>query len=128
MTKPGKGGILGLSVDIPSVFRGSIMSVPPERVQRSFADAVLAAGELFAPGDRYRVFREKVLPALRRVRARMLGATLLQFPEKLPDRLTAAMVRRKARLHGYLVGAACNIGRWLRREAWRRRGTQAESG
>jgi len=34
----------------------------------------------------------------------------------------------KTRLHGYLVGAACNIGRWLRLEAWRRRSTQAQSG
>ena len=32
----------------------------------------------------------------------------------------------KTRLHGYLVGAACNIGRWLRLEAWRLR-TQERS-
>jgi hypothetical protein len=87
------------------------MSLPPERVQRSFADAVLAAGELFAPGDRYRVFREKVLPALRKARPRLAGlycadngrpaiepvvaagVTLLQTMEKLPDRLAAAAVR-----------------------------------
>jgi len=87
------------------------MSVPPPDVQRSFAGAVLAAGELFPPGDRYRVFREKVLSVLRKVRPRMvalycvdngrpgielvvmLGASLLQFLEKLPDRLAAAMVR-----------------------------------
>ncbi len=24
----------------------------------------------------------------------------------------------KTRLHGHLVGAACNLGRWLRPEAW----------
>jgi hypothetical protein len=102
---------MGVSVHPPSLFRGVIMSLPRKKVQRSFADAVLAAGELFPPGDRYRVFREKVLPALRKVRPRMvalycvdngrpgielvvmLGASLLQFLEKLPDRLAAAAVR-----------------------------------
>jgi transposase len=87
------------------------MSLPPERVQRSFCDAVLAAGELFPPGDRYRVFREKVLPVLRKARSRMaklycanngrpavepvvaMGASMLQYLEKLPDRLAAAGVR-----------------------------------
>ena len=86
------------------------MSLPAPKVQRSFADAVLAAGELFPPGSPYRVFREKVLPALRRARARLaglycaengrpaiepvvaLGATALQFIEKLPDRAAAEAV------------------------------------
>ena len=87
------------------------MSLPAPKVQRSFADVVFAAGELFPPGDCYRVFREKVLPVLRKARPRLarlycadngrpaiepvvvLGATALQFMEKLPDRLAAAAVR-----------------------------------
>jgi len=87
------------------------MSLPVPRVQRSFCDVVFAAGELFPPGSRYRVFREKVLPALRKARPRLaglycaengrpaiepvvaLGATALQFMEKLPDRAAADAVR-----------------------------------
>jgi len=33
----------------------------------------------------------------------------------------------KTRLHDYLVGAACNIRRWLRLEAWRLR-ARAQTG
>ncbi len=87
------------------------MSLPAPRVQRSFCDVVFAAGELFPPGDRYRVFREKVLPVLRKARPRLaglycaengrpaiepvviLGASVLQYMDKLPDRLAAGEVR-----------------------------------
>jgi hypothetical protein len=86
------------------------MSLPAPRVQRSFCDVAFAAEVLFPPGNRYRLFREKVLPALRKARPRVaglycaengrpaiepvvaLGATVLQFMEKLPDRAAAEAV------------------------------------
>lgn len=63
------------------------------------------------PGNRYRIFREKVLPALRAKRPELLGlyceingrpaidpvvavgATLLQFMERVPDRKAEENVR-----------------------------------
>jgi hypothetical protein len=81
------------------------MSVPSEERQGSlFAVPVLAAGLFQRPADRYRIFREKILPCLWAVREKLaalycadngrpaiepvlaLGVTLLQFMEKVPDR------------------------------------------
>ena len=81
------------------------MSVPRPKVQRTLFDVpVLVAGLFNKPTNRYRVFREKILPSLWAVREKLaalyckengrpaiepvlaLGVTLLQFIEKVPDR------------------------------------------
>ena len=81
------------------------MSVPTEKRQGSlFAVSVLGAALFQSAADRYRVFREKILPCLWAVREQLaalycadngrpaiepvlaLGVTLLQFMEKVPDR------------------------------------------
>jgi len=81
------------------------MSLPTEKRQGSlFAVPVLAAGLFKSHADRYRIFREKILPRLWAVREKLaklycadngrpaiepvlaLGVTVLQFMEKVPDR------------------------------------------
>ena len=81
------------------------MSVPREKRQGSlFTVPVLGAALFQSAADRYRVFREKILPCLWAVREQLaalycadngrpaiepvlaLGVTLLQFMEKVPDR------------------------------------------
>lgn len=79
------------------------MSVPKRDRQRSFFDVDFVLDELFDPTDRYRLFREMILPALEKIRpelARMYcadngrncvepvivaGVTVLQFMDKVPD-------------------------------------------
>jgi len=80
------------------------MSLPAENKQRSLFDVPVLAAELFQDAtDRYRIFRESVLPALWDRRGQLaelycedngrpaiepvlaLGVTLLQFMEKAPD-------------------------------------------
>ena len=81
------------------------MSLPDAKVQRTLFDVpVLAAGLFKNRTNRYRIFREKVLPSLWAARKQLtelyckdngrpaiepvlaLGVTLLQFMEKAPDR------------------------------------------
>ena len=81
------------------------MSLPDAKVQKTLFDVpVLAAGLFKSRTDRYRIFREKVLPGLWAARKQLtelycedngrpaiepvlaLGVTLLQFMEKAPDR------------------------------------------
>ena len=87
------------------------MSVPKLKRQGSFFDAGFLVEGLFGARDPYRLFREKVLPALRRTRPELVGlycpdngrpaiepvvmsgVTLLQFAEKVPDRKAAELVR-----------------------------------
>jgi len=87
------------------------MSLPQPRVQRTFLDAAAMVDGLFGKTDRYRLFREKVLPALDAKRRELaalycedngrpaiepvvaLGVTLLQFMERVPDRKAAENVR-----------------------------------
>lgn len=87
------------------------MSLPKPKTQRTFFDTAFVVGPLFGPTDRYRLFRERVLPALRRARPKLAklycadngrpaiepvvsaGTTLLQFMEKEPDRQAAERVR-----------------------------------
>lgn len=87
------------------------MSVPKPKTQRSFFDVAFVAEALFDGRNRYRLFREKVLPALWRARpalvglycqdngrpanepVTMAGVTLLQFAEKVPDRKAVELVR-----------------------------------
>lgn len=79
-------------------------------LQRSFCDTGFVCGELFGTADRYRLFREKILPQLLALRARLealyceangrpaidpvllCGVTLLQFMEKVSDRRAAEQV------------------------------------
>ena len=87
------------------------MSVPRKRTQRSFFDVAFLVEDLFKPDDRYRLFREQVLPALCQARETlaglyceangrpaiepvvMAGVTLLQFMEKVSDRRAVELVR-----------------------------------
>jgi len=87
------------------------MSMPKAKVQRTLFDVPVLVGGLFAATDRYRVFREKILPALVACREQLAGlycadngrpgiepvllagVTLLQFMEKAPDRRAAENVR-----------------------------------
>ncbi len=81
------------------------MSVPSEKRQGSLFGVPVLAARLFTnPTDRYRLFRDKILPSLWAVREQLaqlycadngrpaiepvlaLGGTLLQFMEKVPDR------------------------------------------
>lgn len=88
------------------------MSLPAEERQGCLFDVPVLAGALFAaPVDRYRLFREKVMPALWAKRAElatlycqdngrpglepvlMMAVSLLQFMEKAPDRKAEEYVR-----------------------------------
>jgi transposase len=87
------------------------MSLPQEKVQRTLFDVPVLVGDLFDKKDRYRLFRERILPALYAKREQLaelycqvngrpaiepvlaLGVTLLQFMEKAPDRKALENVR-----------------------------------
>ena len=87
------------------------MSLPGAKTQGSLFDVSFLMTGLFDPRNRYRLFREKILPALREARERLCalycedngrpaiepvvaaGVTLLQFMEKMPDRQAADMVK-----------------------------------
>jgi hypothetical protein len=80
------------------------MSVKPVDPQRSFYHTSYLCGELFAPANRYRLFREKIWPKLMELKPKLhslycedngrpavdpvmlCGVTLLQFMEKVADR------------------------------------------
>jgi len=83
------------------------MSLKPIDPQRSFYHTSFLCDELFGASDRYRLFRERILPKLCSLRAQLeslycagngrpaldpvmlAGVTLLQFMEKVPDRVAA---------------------------------------
>jgi len=87
------------------------MSLPKAKVQRTLFDAPVLVADLFKPNDRYRLFREKIMPTLWGMRSELaelycndngrpsiepviaLAVTLLQFMEKAPDRKAAENVR-----------------------------------
>jgi transposase len=87
------------------------MSLPKEKVQRTLFDVPVLVGTLFNGKDRYRLFRERILPLLYAMRDQlaelycpgngrpalepvlMLGVTLLQFMDRVPDRKAAEHVR-----------------------------------
>lgn len=124
------------------------MSLPKPKVQMSLFDASMLLEKLFPEGDRYRLFHEKILPVLWAKRDELsalycqdngrpaiepvfaLGATLLQFMEKVPDRKAGENLR----LHqgwkyalglevdhpGFHYSSLCNFrGRLLEGEAGR---------
>jgi transposase len=86
------------------------MSVRHIEGQRSFYHASYLCGELFGAANRYRLFREKILPKLTTLRSQLeslycesngrpaidpvllCGVTLLQFMEKVTDRRAAEQV------------------------------------
>jgi transposase len=86
------------------------MSLPPPPVQRSLFDVQNLLGREFDPTDRFRLFQEKVYPLLLKAREQLaacycadngqraeepvtlLGATLLQYMERSPDRQAAECV------------------------------------
>jgi len=87
------------------------MSVPRAKTQGSLFDVSFLMSELFDVKNPYRLFREKILPALWEARDELsalycedngrpaiepvvaAGVTLLQFMEKIPDRKAAEMVK-----------------------------------
>lgn len=87
------------------------MSLPKAKVQRTLFDAPVLVADLFKSNDRYRLFREKIMPTLWGMRDDLaelycndngrpaiepviaLAVTLLQFMEKAPDRNAAENVR-----------------------------------
>lgn len=87
------------------------MSLPQAKVQRTLFDVAVLVKDLFPEGNRYRRFREKILPALYAKRTELcafycedngrpaiepivaMGVTLLQFMEHVPDRKAAENVR-----------------------------------
>jgi len=87
------------------------MSLPQAKVQSSLFDVSFLMAGLFDPKDRHRLFREKILPALRDAREQLCalycegngrpaiepvvaaGVTLLQFMAKMPDRQAVEMVK-----------------------------------
>lgn len=86
------------------------MSLKPIDPQRSFYHTSYLCGEMFGPTHRYRLFRERILPELFALRAKLeslycedngrpavdpvmlAGVTLLQFMERVPDRVAAEHV------------------------------------
>ena len=86
------------------------MSLPRSPVQRSLFDVQNLIGREFDPADRFRLFQEKIYPRLLAVRKELaacycadigrpaeepvtlLGATILQFMERAPDRVAAESV------------------------------------
>ncbi|MGH7773972.1 MAG: IS1182 family transposase [Candidatus Binatia bacterium] len=86
----------------------SLKAIDP---QISFYHTSFVGGDLFGAADRYRLFRERLLPKLLLLREKLeslyceqngrpavdpvvlAGVTLLQFMEKVPDRAAAAQVR-----------------------------------
>jgi transposase len=88
-------------------FYSLVMSVKPNDPQRSFYHTSYLCGQLFGATDRYHLFRERILPTLFSLRAKLgslycenngrpavdpvllAGVTLLQFIEKAPDRVAA---------------------------------------
>lgn len=87
------------------------MSLPQQKIQMSLFDAGMLLEHLFPAGDRYRLFHENILPVLWAKREELcalycedngrpaiepviaLGATLLQFMEKVPDRKAGENLR-----------------------------------
>jgi len=87
------------------------MSLPQAKVQRTLFDVAVLVKDLFPETNRYRLFREKILPALYAKRTELcalycedngrpaiepivaMGVTLLQFMERVPDRKAAENVR-----------------------------------
>ena len=83
------------------------MSVKPIDPQRGFYHTSYLCGEMFGVTHRYRLFRERILPKLLALRAKLdslycedngrpatdpvvlAGVTLLQFMERVPDRVAA---------------------------------------
>ncbi len=102
------------------------MSLPQAKVQRTLFDVpVLAEGLFASPSDRYRLFREKVMPTLWGKREELAGlycqdngrpgiepvlmmaVSLLQFMDKAPDR----KAEENARLHlGWKYALDVEIG------------------
>ena len=86
------------------------MSLKPADPQRSFYHTSTLCGEMFGATDRYRLFRERILPKLFSLRDRLeslycenngrpavdpvllAGVTLLQFMQRVADRVAAEQV------------------------------------
>src|SRR5580700_10927895 len=97
------------------------MSLPRPPVQRSLFDVQNLIGRDFEPTDRFLLFLQNVYPSLRAVRdelaacycadngrpaeepVTLLGATILQFMERVPDRQVAELV-------GYHTGWKLSLG------------------
>jgi len=90
------------------------MSLPSFSTQSELFSTAGLSGNLFAADDRYRLFAQKVFPVLVAARAKLescycadngrvavepvllLGVSLLQYPEALPDRQAVEMLQYHA--------------------------------
>jgi len=90
------------------------MSLPAFSTQAELFSTAGLSGSLFAPTDRYRLFGQKVYPALARIRSKLeacycadngrmaiepvllLGVSLLQYLEAMPDRQAVDLLRYHA--------------------------------
>jgi transposase len=90
------------------------MSLPVFSTQAELFSTAGLSGQLFAPTDRYRLFAQRVYPVLAQTRAQMedcycsdngrvavepvllLGVSLLQYLEAMPDRQAVELVRYHA--------------------------------
>ncbi len=97
------------------------MSLPRPPVQRSLFDVQNLIGRDFDPADRFRLFQENIYPTLMAARGELagcycadngrraeepvvlLGATILQFMERVPDRQASECV-------GYHLGWKLALG------------------
>lgn len=101
------------------------MSLPAFSSQSQLFSTAALSGRLFAPADRYRLFALKVYPVLAKARAQLeacycadngrvavepvllLGVSLLQYLENLPDRQAVEMLRYHA---GWNLALNCPLG------------------
>jgi transposase len=101
------------------------MSLPPFSSQSELFSTAALTGQLFGQSDRYRLFAQKVYPVLARTRPALegcycadngrvavepvllLGVSLLQFLEAIPDRRAVEMLRYHA---GWNLALNCQLG------------------
>jgi hypothetical protein len=101
------------------------MSLPAFSCQSELFSTAALTGQLFAPTDRYRLFAQKVYPVLAAARAQLegcycadngrvavepvllLGVSLLQYLEAMPDRQAVEMLRYHA---GWNLALNCQLG------------------
>ena len=101
------------------------MSLPQFSAQAQLFSTAALTGKLFGPGDRYRLMAQKIYPVLVQTRAELercycadngrvalepvilLGVSLLQYLEDVPDRQAVEMLRYHA---GWNLALNCQLG------------------
>ena len=101
------------------------MSLPQFSAQAQLFSTAALTGKLFGPADRYRLMAQKIYPVLVKARAELepcycanngrvaiepvvlLGVSLLQYLEDVPDRQAVEMLRYHA---GWNLALNCQLG------------------